>query len=156
MIIIADPDEELEGGVSEIPEHQLEQTEETLEGPEVQVLELSQMAARGLDGPQTLKLTGIIRERPMLVMVDSGATHCFISRTVATALGVEVDTSLTSAVRLGDGRTSAITGLCRRLPLQLGGVEFHIDCYVFELGSVDLILGVSWLATLGEVRANWR
>lgn len=67
-----------------------------------------------------------------------------------------MDTLLTSAVRLGDGRTTAITGLCRQLRLRLGGLEFHIDRYVFKLGSVDVILGVSWLATLGVVRANWQ
>lgn len=27
---------------------------------------------------------------------------------------------------------------------------------VFELGGVDLILGVSWLATLGDIKANWQ
>ncbi|KAH6824297.1 ATP binding / aminoacyl-tRNA ligase/ nucleotide binding protein [Perilla frutescens var. hirtella] len=30
-----------------------------------------------------------------------------------------------------------------------------ITCYVFLLDSVDVILGVSWLSTLGEVQANW-
>lgn len=28
--------------------------------------------------------------------------------------------------------------------------------YLFELGGVDLILAVSWLATLGEVKSNWK
>lgn len=49
MIIFADPDEELEGGVLEVPEHQLEETQEIPVVPEVQVLELSQMAAWGLE-----------------------------------------------------------------------------------------------------------
>lgn len=29
------------------------------------------------------------------------------------------------------------------------------EFYVFELGDVDVILGVAWLAKLGEVRINW-
>lgn len=29
------------------------------------------------------------------------------------------------------------------------------DFYLFELGGVGLILGVAWLATLGEVKVNW-
>ena len=31
-----------------------------------------------------------------------------------------------------------------------------VDCYPFNLGGVDLILGVAWLETLGDVRANWK
>lgn len=27
---------------------------------------------------------------------------------------------------------------------------------VFDLGSIDVVLGFSWLATLGETRTNWR
>ena len=30
-----------------------------------------------------------------------------------------------------------------------------MDCYVFPLGCVDIILGVAWLETLGEVRCKW-
>lgn len=33
---------------------------------------------------------------------------------------------------------------------------FTISCYIFPLSSVDLILGVSWLETLGDVKANWK
>lgn len=29
------------------------------------------------------------------------------------------------------------------------------DCYVFALGGVDIILGVAWLAILGDVKVNW-
>jgi len=28
--------------------------------------------------------------------------------------------------------------------------------YFFQLGGVDLILGVTWLASLGEVQVNWK
>ena len=34
-------------------------------------------------------------------------------------------------------------------------MTIEVDCYVFPLGSVDIILRVAWLETLGEVRSNW-
>nr|GMC73877.1 peroxidase 64 [Ipomoea batatas] len=30
-----------------------------------------------------------------------------------------------------------------------------VDCFVFPLGGVDVILGVTWLEKLGDVKANW-
>jgi len=30
------------------------------------------------------------------------------------------------------------------------------ETFLFELGGVDLILGMTWLASLGEVKVNWR
>lgn len=31
-----------------------------------------------------------------------------------------------------------------------------MDCYVFPLDGVDLILCISWLAQFGDVKANWK
>lgn len=39
--------------------------------------------------------------------------------------------------------------------LQIGETEIEEHFYFFELGGVDLILGVDWLAKLGEVTINW-
>ncbi|KOM43336.1 hypothetical protein LR48_Vigan05g094000 [Vigna angularis] len=39
------------------------------------------------DQPRTMKLRGLIGEIPMLFLVDSGATHNFISRKLVEALG---------------------------------------------------------------------
>ncbi|BAT84087.1 hypothetical protein LR48_Vigan03g089700 [Vigna angularis] len=36
------------------------------------------------------------------------------------------------------------------------GLKVNEKFYLFKLGGVDLILGVTWLASLGEVKINWR
>jgi len=30
-----------------------------------------------------------------------------------------------------------------------------VDAYILELGGIDLILGMEWLKTLGEVKFDW-
>ncbi|KAF2287440.1 hypothetical protein GH714_040459 [Hevea brasiliensis] len=40
-------------------------------------------------------------------------------------------------------------GVCHDVKINLGNLEISVDCYVFPLRDVDLILGVAWLATLG-------
>lgn len=40
--------------------------------------------------------------------------------------------------------------------MKLGDVAVEEEMYVFELGVVDVILGIAWLAKLGEIVINWR
>lgn len=40
--------------------------------------------------------------------------------------------------------------------MKLGEIEIVVDALVFELGGLDMVLGVSWLSTLGEVLTDWK
>ncbi|KZV19296.1 peroxidase 64 [Dorcoceras hygrometricum] len=88
-------------------------------------------------------------------MMDSGASHNFISRKLVDVLGLPIDETVKFGVCLGDGGRVACTGICKRLVVDLRQCNILIDTYVFELGGVDLILGIDWLRTLGEVVVNW-
>ncbi|KAK6144620.1 hypothetical protein DH2020_021440 [Rehmannia glutinosa] len=96
-----------------------------------------------------------IKTYPVKVMIDSGASHCFIFDSTAHRLGLPIDDSGHTQVRLGDGKRKAIIGLCSGITLNIGSAQFQVTCYVFPLGGVDVILGVSWLATLGDVQTKW-
>ncbi|KAL8138721.1 hypothetical protein V2J09_004722 [Rumex salicifolius] len=39
-------------------------------------------------------------------------------------------------------------GICRRLPLQFESCEMEVDCYSFDLGSIDVVLGYVWLLSM--------
>lgn len=56
----------------------------------------------GINIPKTRKLMGMLNEAPMVVMVDSGATHCFISTNLVERLGV-LDSLKNVWSLLGDG-----------------------------------------------------
>ncbi|KAG8367199.1 hypothetical protein BUALT_Bualt16G0047800 [Buddleja alternifolia] len=58
--------------------------------------------------------------------------------------------SLCSVVR--DGRRTDSVGVFQNLVVQLDSVSIKANCYVFPLGGVDIILGIAWLATLGDVK----
>ena len=93
----------------------------------------------------------------VMVMVNSGASHYFINQTTIDKLGMPVTCAGRFGVRLGNGSRSQSlsTGTCHAVNVQLGSTQIQVDRFVFPLGIVDLILGISWLATLGEVRSNW-
>ncbi|KZV32717.1 hypothetical protein F511_31772, partial [Dorcoceras hygrometricum] len=118
-------------------------------------LELPLFSIGGVSQPQTLKLRGRIQGTEVVIMVDSGASHNFISRPLVEKLGLNVDESVRFRVRLGDGAKVLGRGLCRNMQIDLGACNVTITGHLFELGGVDVILGVDWLRTLGEVMLDW-
>ncbi|WVZ17654.1 hypothetical protein V8G54_010636 [Vigna mungo] len=91
----------------------------------------------GLSTPKTMKLKGRIGRREVLVLIDSGASHNFISQ------------------ELVDGQKKKISGCCKRVILELGSIEIVENFYLFKVEGVDVILGIEWLKKLGEVTVDW-
>ncbi|KZV25380.1 hypothetical protein F511_07264 [Dorcoceras hygrometricum] len=118
-------------------------------------LELPLFSISGMNQPQTLKLRGRIKDEEIVVMVDSGASHNFVSRALMEKLGLGIDETVRFGVCLGNGGRIQCQGLCRNLQVELGAYTATITGHLFELGSVDVILGVDWLRTLGEVLLDW-
>lgn len=54
-----------------------------------------------LSGIKTMLLEGWVKGIPMMVLVDRGTIHNFISPTVVLALGLPIDDSYKMGVRLG-------------------------------------------------------
>ena len=55
-----------------------------------QALSLSLSSIVGLSAPHSLKIQGQIKDREVIVLIDSGALHNFISATLVEELGLEM------------------------------------------------------------------
>ncbi|KAK8936447.1 hypothetical protein KSP39_PZI012366 [Platanthera zijinensis] len=119
------------------------------------ILDLPFYSVGGITGPRTMKMRGTIRGRPIIIMIDSGASHNFLSDDVARALELPSQSSPHFAVALGDGSRRPTLGRCDNVDFSIGAHTFTADFYAFALGGLDAILGVAWLQTLGDVRVNW-
>ncbi|MCH80746.1 enzymatic polyprotein, partial [Trifolium medium] len=109
-----------------------------------------------MGGQRTMKIEGKIAEVNVLVLIDSGATHNFISPQVTTALGLNITPMAEKHIKLGDGHKIVSKGVCRDVKMQLGPIQVVVDAWVLELGGLDMVLGVSWLSTLGKVVMDWK
>lgn len=87
-------------------------------------------------------MEGWVKGVLVMVLVDSGTIHNFVSPTMALALGLPVDNSHKMEVRLDDGHRIFRKGKCPEIMIKLAESKFNIDAYVMELGGVDVILGV--------------
>ena len=153
LVIDDEEDEGLDGGSSEAP---MSPPEELV--PEVTTQpEVSLNSVVGLSNPKTMKLRGVIKGNEVVVLIDPGATHNFISLAKVGELHLPITDAGGFGVSLGNGEAVRGHGLCKGVNLQLAGsLEIKDDFLPLQLGSADIILGIQWLETLGNVTSNWK
>ena len=117
--------------------------------------QLSPHSIGGFTTRKSLKLWGKIKNKKVIVLIDCGATHNFISLKLVKELRLKVTPTGLYSVEVGDGHKVRCQGVCRSLPIELQDLQITQNCYLFELGGVDLVLGMEWLAGLGAIEANF-
>lgn len=141
-----------DGCEEELVEEVLERTN----GEETEVAELSANSVVGMSSPRTLKLRGRIGDETVVVLIDSGATHNFISLSLMKKMKLQSKDTGRYGVLVAGGVKVAGRGIVEGVTLQLEGCTVEMSYLPLELGIADVILGVQWLNTLGETRFNWK
>ncbi|XP_010523379.1 PREDICTED: uncharacterized protein LOC104801738 isoform X2 [Tarenaya hassleriana] len=129
--------------------------EEVMETGE-EFAELSLNSVVGLTSPKTLKIRGSVGDQEVVILIDSGATHNFISLKLMTKLKLRPEGNTQFGVSLGTGMKVKGKGVCKAVRLQLQHIEVVEDFLPLELGSADMILGVQWLQKLGKVQMDFQ
>ncbi|GKB77408.1 retrovirus-related pol polyprotein from transposon 17.6 [Tanacetum coccineum] len=86
---------------------------------------------------------------------NNGASHNFISKKLAIALGLTINPVKRLQISLGDGSRVWIAEQ-RDNVIQFGLYSCIVDALIYTLGSLNMILGIAWLGTLGDVLFNWQ
>ncbi|KAF7810390.1 Retrotransposable element Tf2 [Senna tora] len=149
--------------LSELDEDTEDEEEFCFEADEVKddrtvgtLMSISLNSVVGITNEKTMKLMGKVRGKEVLIMIYSGATHNFISEELVKKMGLDMENTKSYRVTLGDGYTVQQQGCCKGLEIEMQGLRIRENFYLFKLGDVDMILGVEWLESLGEVRVNWK
>ena len=81
-----------------------------------------------------------------VVLVDTGASHAFISMAFAKDAGLQLHPSALRSVGMANARTTGVLG-CVQLPIRIGRYRASITAHIMDsmLDGVDLILGDAWL-----------
>lgn len=66
-------------------------------------VEVSLNSVAGLTSPKTMKLTGRVWDKPVVILIDPGATHNFIASRVVEELGIPVTDTEPYGVKMGTG-----------------------------------------------------
>ncbi|KAL1225386.1 hypothetical protein V5N11_009041 [Cardamine amara subsp. amara] len=129
--------------------------EEEREEPVGQLMELSFSSFMGILSPTTTKLRGAIGKKDIVIMLDNGATHNFISPDAVKKLKLRSKDDSNLNVRLGTGIAGKGIGVCSNVSFSVQGLNCTTDFITLDLGQVDVILGIYWLRTLGKCKVNW-
>lgn len=92
-----------------------------------------------------------MNERKVLKLIDLGATNNFIGSKLVTELNLKVVETPVYVIEVGNGERVRIQGVCEGLQFQVQGVEFSQHFFLMELGGLDMVLGMDWLANLGNI-----
>lgn len=138
-----------------------EDSEEEEEGEEeiaveMKTLQLSLKSKEGLTSNKSFKLWGQLQGKDVLILVDSGASSNFISPHLVQTLALKVHTTPAYTVELGSGDRVRNQGVCKKVIFDVQGNRFQQNFFLMDLGGTDMVLGMDWLASLGDIEANFR
>ena len=77
------------------------------------IVELSLNSVVGLTTSGTMKIKGTIRSKEVIILVDSGATHNFLSLDLVQQLALPLTTTTSYGVMMGTGISVKGKGICR-------------------------------------------
>ncbi|XP_024030288.1 uncharacterized protein LOC112094195 [Morus notabilis] len=151
VLMLADDDSEGEGQ----EEPALEEVHDPVGSVAVEMAALSLNSVNGCLSAKTMKVKGTVQGREVVILVDSGASHSFISSSLVKEMDLPRDLTVRHQIQVGNGMIFRQEGVCRAVQVMIQGRKVVENFFSFDLGNMDLVLGVTWLRTLGEVRADW-
>jgi hypothetical protein len=90
-------------------------------------------------------LKGKISKRNVLCLLDTGASHNFITRESAKRMELHLEElKAPIEVHFTDGVPHPITSQAKEVPLQLGNWKRKVDLLVSALGGMDYVLGMEF------------
>jgi hypothetical protein len=139
----------------------VELTEETLNHLEVEDVlasKMGQLSLNALSGTNTgdfMRIRALVHNKVMLILVDSGSSHNFVSQTFLQQAGVPSQAAAPMIVRVANGQTLQSSLYVPALEWWAQGHTFHTDMRVLNIGAYDAILGYDWLSAHSPMIYHW-
>ena len=101
------------------------------------------------------RVRGTIQGQKVIFLIDSGATHNFIDARLVGERGLQNEEHARFRVMVSNGGKLLCTRKISNLHIRFGdGYELEDEFYVVDMGDYDVILGITWMASLVEFTLN--
>ncbi|GJZ58344.1 putative mitochondrial protein [Tanacetum coccineum] len=104
---------------------------------------------------QTMRVSGYVGKHEIHILIDSGSTHKFLDSNTAKRIGCQLKSTYPLQVTVANGN-NMMSNKISRIKWSLQGEEFVADMMRLPLGGCEMVLGIQWLFTLGNIICNFR
>jgi predicted aspartyl protease len=95
--------------------------------------------------------TFMVNTHPAIVLLDTGATHSFITQSFVEHHGIRTSTLKRCMLVSSPGGQLRSYIFCPRVSVAIRGVEFGANLLVLDTKGIDVILGMETLARWGVI-----
>ncbi|XP_021905112.1 uncharacterized protein LOC110820048 [Carica papaya] len=132
----------------------LEGTEKE-EEPSEEEPEISLHAFTGWFATKTMRVAATIHNQHIVIVIDNGLTHNFISERVASFRKLPILPTQAFSVEVSIDSPIGCHGRFENVLVNIQGIFFHLTLFELPLTDLDLVLGIQWLEALGTVMCDW-
>lgn len=119
------------------------------------MMALSQATWSGAAGHHTLKFRGSIQSIPLLILVDSGSSHTFLSSRLLSSLQGISDMPRPMSVQVANGEVLSCQHQLLQMEWFIQDYSFVSDIVLLPLSKYDLVVGMDWLETFSPMKVDW-
>ena len=107
--------------------------------------QLSLHAISSVDNTNCIKLKARVQDKVMLILVDSGSSHSFISYQFVALAKLPTVSTQARKVKLANGEWMITNKKVQELSWYCQGHTLSTDMVVLDMNPYDAILGFDWL-----------
>jgi hypothetical protein len=97
------------------------------------------------EGAPIMTGTFSINHQPMVILLDFGATHSFISSKCGTKIGLDLYPTSGAYMIATPGCKISSNQIYRKVPIQLGSNLIKTHLLLLDLEGMDVLLGMDWM-----------
>jgi hypothetical protein len=116
---------------------------------------LSINAIAGTENNDCVKIRAMVKNKVMLILVDSGSSHSFVSSQFVAQADLSVVPTTSRRIKLANGQTLLSDKMVHNLEWWCQWQTLAMDMRVLEIGAYDAILGYDWLKLHSPMKCHW-
>ena len=132
-----------------------EEEEETVTEGELAQVSANAMSSLKVPNFSTMSVQGSIGKKTFGILIDCGSSHNFLHPEMVKKFGLKTVQVDPVKVVVADGNTLTTTSLCPKFWWKMQGQDFEKDVLILPVGGCEVVLGMQWLSTIGDVKWNF-